>query len=297
MKNFGQIEKELIELFRKSDSFVINNNKYQIINVGKPLSKTGECKTDVYVLAHQSEKNIKKEFKISIKKSNADFLENKISKERAYELFGSDYKKTITKSISSIKNSFMNDFFINFKKHNRTEKSCLKIGWKFELLNKKSGEKSGEIKLTDHQKIEIFSGSNLNDEKKDSKVNGEIIKNSGVASHILIVDDVDKKTQFYFDNLEPIESYALKSKIFFACKAINYRSSKDKWDGNRPLAVYLDWKFQNHILTCDLIMNNPFELKANMIGENIRKILFDLGISYDNFNDLKKHLNKSIKYC
>lgn len=296
LKNFGKIEQDLIELFTYSDNFILDNNKYHIIKAGKPRPSLGECKTDVYVLAVQAKKNIKKEFKISIKKSNADFLENKISNERAIELFGSDSDKILSDSISLIKNSFINDYYINFEKYKKTEKNCLKIGWKFELLNKKSGEKSGELQLTDTQKLEVFSGSNLSDEKKHSKINNKVIKNSGVASHILIVDKIDKTTQFYFDKLESIESYALKSKIFFACKAINYRSSKDKWDGNRPLAVYVNWKLKNNILDCDLIMNNPLKVKANQVGENIRKILCDLRISYNNFNILKKQLSEKIKY-
>ena len=33
----------------------------------------------------------------------------------------------------------------------------MKLGWKFELLNKLSGEKSGALKLTEEQKYDICS--------------------------------------------------------------------------------------------------------------------------------------------
>lgn len=32
----------------------------------------------------------------------------------------------------------------------------MKLGWKFELLNKLSGEKSGALKLTEEQKYDIL---------------------------------------------------------------------------------------------------------------------------------------------
>lgn len=57
------------------------------------LSK-GEPKTDIYVLA-KDEKDITREFKISYKKPNADFLENKTSAERAELLFGSHWKNIV----------------------------------------------------------------------------------------------------------------------------------------------------------------------------------------------------------
>ena len=32
-----------------------------------------------------------------------------------------------------------------------------------------------------------------------------------------------------------------KPTIYFACKALNYRVEEEKWDGDRPLSVYVDW--------------------------------------------------------
>lgn len=37
----------------------------------------------------------------------------------------------------------------------------MKLGWKFELLNKLSGEKSGILELTEEQKNDVFAGINL----------------------------------------------------------------------------------------------------------------------------------------
>ena len=41
-------------------------------------------------------------------------------------------------------------------------------------------------------------------------------------------------------------------------------------------------------------MNNPLEVKANIIGENIQGILNGLSIDSDNFEELKKYLSKEV---
>ena len=75
----------------------------------------------------------------------------------------------------------------------------MKIGWKFELLNKHGGERSGLLVLTDEQKIDVYSGSNLNVNKKNAKVNGVEICDSGVANFILNVENTDEELDFYSD--------------------------------------------------------------------------------------------------
>ena len=43
----------------------------------------------------------------------------------------------------------------------KTGARTMKLGWKFELLNKLSGEKSGILELTEEQKNDVFAGINL----------------------------------------------------------------------------------------------------------------------------------------
>lgn len=41
----------------------------------------------------------------------------------------------------------------------------------------------------------------------------------------------------------PIDEYIkAHSDIYFACKALNYRTFKQKYDGDRPLSVQVDWE-------------------------------------------------------
>lgn len=293
MSNHGGTERFIIELFKSSNEFNFGGEKLKIEKIGKPRPARGECKTDVYILASNENKE-KREIKISIKQNDADFLENKMTLERAIEIFGPQAKDILIESIKSVKDTFLEDFLVYFKKHTRTEEKCIKIGWKFELINKIGGKRSGKIELNREQKINVYAGSNLNKEKKNCKVNGEEIINSGVANYILEVENISECLNFYIDNLLPIEEYAEQQEIYFACKAINYRAQKDKWDGNRPLSVYIDWRLEDGKMKAKFMMDNPLEIKANEVGLNIRKTLKRLNINHSNFDELEKFLDSNI---
>lgn len=294
MSKFGKTERYIRELFTIGNTFTYDGIDYTIIKSGKPLPSKGECKTDIYALTVNS-KGINKEFKISVKQVDADFLENKMCLSRAIEILGKDAQNIIKSSVLDVKDDFLNDFLVYFNSFKRTEAECMKMGWKFEFLNKNGGERSGLIHLTDQQKIDVYAGTNLNQDKRNCTVSGETIENSGVANFILNVDDTTQEIDFYLNKLEPIESFAKKQDIYFACKALNYRFSKDKWDGNRPLAVYVDWRLDaNKKLTGDIIFDNPLNKKGNEIGENIRNILKKLNID-KNFSSLTNFLDNNIK--
>lgn len=81
----------------------------------------------------------------------ADFLENKMSFDRACEIFGKDASGIIKQCLLSIQDSFVADNLVYFEKKGKTGAHTMKLGWKFELLNKLSGEKSGALKLTEEQ--------------------------------------------------------------------------------------------------------------------------------------------------
>lgn len=295
MANHGETERHLIKLFTEAKQFTYKENKYEILKIGKPRPSRGECKTDIYILCKDNLGG-NTEFKISIKQADADFLENKMSYERAVEIFGDDAEKILIESILKIKESFENEPLINFSKFKRTETNCIKIGWKFELINKAGGDKSSELILNDDQKTDVYSGTNLNVSKKNCKVNGELIENSGVANFILEVDRIEDDLNYYITRLEDITSYAIERKIYFACKALNYRVNANKWDGDRPLSVFCDWSINSeNKLEGKLIFDKPLQFKGNAIGNNIRVLLDKLGINSDNFTSIKSKLSSTVK--
>lgn len=298
--DFSETERYFLSLLKQGGTFFFKGEEYKIKISDKPQPSNGkgESKTDLYMLATSLKSKMNLEFKVSIKQSNADFLENKVSAIRAKEIFGSSYERIIKTAIQKIKKEFTNDFLIYFNKYGKTEANTIKIGWKFELLNKKSGEKSAKISLTDEQKIDVYAGTNLVKEKINAKVNGEVIPNSGIANYICFADinNLYNDIQDFVDNLLPIDYYAKQKDIYFACKALNYRAKKDKWDGNRPLAVWVQWRIENDLLVAKIQFNKPLSKHGNEIGNRIREILNELDITSKNFSKLKNHLTDNIKF-
>ena len=277
-RTFSKDENSIRKLFPIGTVFSYDNTAYEVIEVGKPFSEKGEPKTDIYICAVS--KNYKKrEFKISFKKSNADFLENKISAERAQQLFGDNWSEIIKQSIDKLKPSFQSKKLIYKEKEGHTEKGSITLGWKFELVNKISGALSDEILLVEDQ-VDVYAGTNLENEKKNAKVNEKMINDSGIANFILIGETDFKNAQEVIDKLISVKDYVKQHpKVYFACKALNYRTLKNKWDGDRPLAVYVEWGISNKKLSHNLVFDKPLEKKGKEVAKKLKTVLETLNIT------------------
>jgi hypothetical protein len=280
MPSYYQAEQEIIKSIKQENEFIHEGAKYRVDVVDKPRPEKGECKTDIYVSATSVNAGIRREFKISVKKDNADFLENKVSAERAEQIFGMDYESVIHNCVKEIDNSFVSTPAFYVEQSGKTQAGSFTLGWKFELLNKLSGKKSGKVKLTEEQKLNVYSGSGADKAKKDCSVNNQVIKNSGVANYILVVDkDFNYSTSNIFKAIKPIEKYSRNLEVFFSCKALNYRIEADKWDGDRPLAVSVDWDIKNNTLIPYLNFNACLKIKGNEVGNKLRNQLKSLNIT------------------
>ena len=156
---FGDAERYVCGLFSVGQRFNYDGITYQVECVGKPTCGRGEPKTDVYVLASSNYGS--KEFKISFKKENADFLENKTNSERAAQLFGPYWSNIIQNATSNLQYEFESRPLIYRDSYRRTEAGAITLGWKFELLNVDSGALSGDMLLTREQVIDVYAGTNL----------------------------------------------------------------------------------------------------------------------------------------
>lgn len=281
-KKYKFSEDSLLKHAAIGQKFKINNTDCEIICSGKPRSKAGEPKTDIYIQYQNLESKEIHELKISYKQTNADFVENKISSLRAEQIFGRTWFYRIAESLEPLSEKFNTNRLIYKSGKGKTERGSFTLGWKFELLNKKSGFLSGEISLTPEEIINIYSGITLEESKRHAMINQKIIDNSGVATHILHKDIASiTSLQSMIDNLATIESYVYQTrmnKIYFACKALNFRSYSLKYDGDRPLAVYVNWTTVNNKLSSELIINNPLRKSGNEIAKLLLQSLTNLNI-------------------
>lgn len=292
--SFGETERYIHSFFQKGKVLDFDGNKYKIILSGKPTTATGEPKTDIYILLENEIET--KEVKISVKKSNADFLENKTTAERAEQIFGSNWSEIITKSTTQLKENFYNRNIIFKEKFGKAEKGSITLGWKFEIMNKLSGELSDDILLTKDQKVDVYSGINLSDEKKHASVDGQLIKNSGIATSMLLCDlnEFDSGEKI-LQRIVPIHEFVdSQPNMYFACKALNYRTFKSKYDGNRPLAVFIKWENKNGKLHPVFIFDKPLITKGTEVANNLLTVLKELGIN--NTNDINANNVSSTDY-
>ena len=277
MPTFGEAERRIASLLRAGNTFFYNGDNFTIINSGKPTCVKGEPKTDIYVEA-ESEYGDIIEIKITYKKENADFIENKTNAVRAAALFGDDWKNIIMQATESIRDVFENKKLIYKSAAARTERGAITLGWKYELLNKTGGGLSGLVELTREQIIDVYAGTHISRDKRDARVNGEIIENCGIANCILMNDGVET-TQEIIDNLYTIEDYVdMYPTVYFACKALNYRTFRNRYDGNRPLSVYVNWYAENGKLCHDLVFDSPLSVGGDEVADNLISALNELGI-------------------
>lgn len=355
MGTFGEAERRILAFMSPGTKFNFRGKQYKIVMSDKPTCRDGEPKTDIYILAENDFDSI--EIKISYKKENADFLENKISADRAEQLFGPEWKNAVIQSTETIKDDFLRRMLIYKKAFQKTEAGAITLGWKFEFVNKGSGDLSGEVVIDKDQLrnlvLDVYAGVNLSNYKKDALVCGKSIKNSGVANYLLMDDSVSTP-QEVIDHMVSIEEYIDSNpKIYFACKALNLRSFtgklngdfegtftgklsgkavgkyqkeiakntysevpvdvhssgefkgiitgrisgmaegrfegnmsefklsnkvtkrsskgtfKPKWDGDRPLAVQVEWCDVEGKLTPTLVFDKPLEVKGNKMAERL----------------------------
>ena len=276
MGDFGDAERRILAFMTEGTEFVFQEKEYKVLLSGKPTCYKGEPKTDIYILAESSSDEV--EIKISYKKENADFIENKMSAERAEQLFGDDWANIIEQSTTSISDRFEERMLIYKNKFKRTEKGAITLGWRFELLNKNSGDLSGKMLLTEEQVIDVYAGSNLSNDKRNAMVAGQVIENSGVANYILMDENVHS-AQDVIDKMVPIKEYVnMHPDIYFACKALNYRTFAEKWDGDRPLSVQVYWNAEENKLVPELVYDKPLIVKGNEVANRLLQYMKALNI-------------------
>jgi hypothetical protein len=290
VKTFSKNERTIANTLSKGTTFVFEGEQYTVTKVAKPQVPSGECKTDIYIAASNIY-GVTREFKISYKQENAQFIENKMKDSRAESLLGSDWKSIIESGTKNLKSKFESRAVIIKKK---PRNGSITLGWKYELLDVKSGELSSKLNLSKEQIIDVYSGENLPEEKRNAVVDGIKIENSGVANYMLRTDKLNNP-QDIINNLQTIEEYVeMHPDVYFACKALNYRTFDKKYDGDRPLAVQIDWENENGFLVPRYNYSDPLTRKGKEISQKLLATLDSLGITDTNGINSTNFLNQEL---
>lgn len=291
-------EKQVTELFQKGSKFIFKGIEYEVVESGKPKcqraskgERGGEPKTDIYVKAiSPAKENL--ELKISYKKETADFIENKITAQRAEEILGSNWKEVLKEKVSLIAKQFLEKDIIYMESKGSVSKGSITLGWRFELCDKVQGKISVNMDLNENQKQEVYAGANRLMRYRDAIVNGKVIDNSGVANYILRKSKVND-IQEAIDNMKSIEEYLqIHNDVFMKCAAVNYRTivenNRKNIEGNgiRSLLVYIEWFVKEGKLTPKVIFDKPLQYNGKEVSANLLNALNALKII--NVDDLNQ---------
>ena len=259
--NSLKLEQRIIQIFSdcmtKSKTFRFEDRLYSVKCVGKPRPSHGECKTDVYIKGESYDGSLL-ELKLSVKdKTTNEFQGNKLKAEDANNYFGANWAKIIKKASLSISKNFEETHLIFAKGKHPTKANSMTLGWKLEIANKRR-PLSAEIPLTIEEiRNFIFKGTTLSKDKKNAKVNGIEIQDSGVANYLVFANINDlTSTDDVISRMILIDSYQ-PPQIYLIYTANNYRTKEDKADGPRSLAVQIKWHCIEGRLHPEFIFNEP----------------------------------------
>jgi len=285
---FNKAEETARDLIQVGKAFSFQGIEYiaEICTKPKVEGGGGETKTDVYILAKRKDNENKEEIKISYKKPNYNFVENKISPARAKSIHGENWSEIVGSLIGTIRGNFQGEPLIYFKEKGRVEAGSIKIGWRYEMEYKSSRNLKARI-LQDISK-QVWFNEGCEKKYRDALVDGKTVPNSGIPDYCLEKDPNElRSSSDIFDNLMPMKEFASShSEIDGVFLAQNYRAHKDSQEGDsRDLAVWVDWKVVNEKLDGKIVFDKPLNTKSGDVLRQLKKCFEAMGIpAYPKFN-------------
>ena len=290
-KSYGKLEEHIRKIFEKDKCFRYREKIYKVMFAGKPRPQGGgECKTDVFVRGREVNTGEIEDIKLSVKKNNKEFMGNKLKAKDLEAYIGPGWEKVVFKATDSIRDKFEKTILLYATGKGRTQENGITVGWRLEITNKKRNL-SVPIPLSEQEvRSYVYKGTNLTDEKKNSLVNGTVIEGSGVADYIITTTEADiKSADDVIKQMEDIDTTDI-GETYFIFSASNYYTDKDKIEGNRDLAVRVEWECKEGKLTHNILYDDPlhYNCKGDMVPK-VKKALKAMGKK--NINELIPHVD------
>ena len=277
--------REIIDDAKNShEKLTFENKSYEVIQNHKPSRET---KTDFYLVTKGLDDGKERVFKISYKKPSFSFVENKITSERAPYLYGKDWSRVLQEQTGTIRDVFNAQKLIKFN-----QSKPITLGWRFEMeRDKQKGNRKLSTIIQQDIASKVYWGDGCADERKDAKVNGEKVENSGIPEFIIIKDDKDiHGIQDVFDDLQYIREHARnhpKVRASFLAQNWRLKNKENPEDGrktdggHRNLGVWVNWKVNKNGKLCGvLVFDNPL-VESEGVLKNLKSCLEKMGIPND----------------
>lgn len=275
----GEKEDQILKLFPAGSIVEFEGRSHSVLESDKPSSQNGqgEAKTDVYILLKDRMSGETNEVKLTYKSESYQFLENKMSGNRFSSIFSEKEQKEILTLLP--KNERVNREFEIETSDLLNSDSKLTLGYRLDIM---SSDAAGymAINVSRETMSEIIAGHKIDEEKRNGIINGNVVEDSGIATHILIGEDFENADEV-LSKIVSISDYVDKDEnraIALAPKAVNMIPSRAKifggdktkpWDGNRPLAVSMQWTREGTKLVAKPNVDSIFSQWAHQVGEEL----------------------------
>lgn len=279
-REYGLLEHHIINTFMEDRVFQYQRKKYKVIMAGKPRPQGsgGECKTDVFVRTIENDTNQIRDFKISVKNTNKEFMGNKLTVAVMESFFGNCWEEIVINATTSLKQEFENRVLVFATGSYPIKPNSITVGWKLEITDRPR-TLSTKIPLSDQEIRDlVYKGKALSDSKRNSIVNGNMIIDSGIADYLITTNmDRIESSQDIINQMELIDDTNIGD-TYFAFTANNYRTDVRKADGPRSLAVRIRWKCIKNKIIPEFYYNEPLKYTGERdMAPYVRKSLEMLG--------------------
>ena len=286
-------EQRLMRIFAPNTRFTYGGIEYESQICAKPHPQTpgGEPITDVYIHAESETKKILI-LKISLKKIGWEFIKNHMRVDDFRDIFFDNTEEQIRfyqeQSIQLLEEIPVIDLGIGNKINGRMSDGAMTLGWEMMITNRPRGLDLGIL----HRRYvrEAIMGEHMEERRRNSFVNQEIINNSGIPTHVLEMN-VDENTthEEVFQTMITSDQFVQEQQnnLHIILKANNYRSlstktSSGRADNRRYLFVENHWNVStNFCLERQLNFEDPFE-PNDIARQSLEHALEDLGINVRN---------------
>lgn len=308
-------EQKILDVLNNDPVVTFGDQQFELLFADKPIVPYGggECKTDIYALyANLDDPKDCREIKISAKKSNAEFFDNKLKMEKAEAIIGMNWYMLV-EDAAQIVFAECPPPLIYLSKTGRVQAASMTLGWRLDLVNKPSTrtfpmiddydgklivvsgkDSTHHFYLTQDQvnpilKIRPSTREYILEEDvsyyieeafelkegeltEEKKQEGICVLEAGIADYVLDGLDNPTSAQQIIDNLVTVEEYAANMGTIYAA----FRAVNERLiSGKHERSRWLAVQVQWYI---------------NEYGELTGDLIFDRPLEY-NSNDISAELN------